>query len=108
MAPSLLKHLVMKFKACLAVFAMAWVLVPAYGQDQDMEGEREVLEQNERLEFRRESRPEGQRYSFEDYLEDLAAAARSEEPLPDNPVSQLASNDRREYKPLNPVPLLRW
>ncbi|HEY3302797.1 MAG TPA: hypothetical protein VGL70_04575 [Candidatus Binatia bacterium] len=76
---------------------------------QDKEQESEGLEQNERLEFRRDSRSEGQRYSFEDYIQDLTAAARNDEPQPDNPVSQLDSKEQRqEYKPLNPMTILRW
>lgn len=76
---------------------------------QDNEQNRAEIEQYERLEFRRDSRSESQRYSFEDYIQDLTAAG-SDEPQRDNPVSQLASKDRREheYKPLNPIPLLRW
>jgi hypothetical protein len=90
----------------LALLIFPTVAVTAQDNDQ----ERVDIEQHERLEFRRDSRSESQRYSFEDYIQDLTAAARSDEPRPDNPVSQLAPNDRREheYKPLNPIPLLRW
>jgi hypothetical protein len=94
----------------LWAYILALVVLPlAVVTAQDDEQKQEGLEQRERLEFRRESRPEGQRYSFEDYIQDLTAAARSDEPLADNPVSQLDSRQQRqEYKPLNPVTILRW
>jgi hypothetical protein len=97
----------MKFRFFILCFV---TLVAAAAMAQDDQKQREEVQQRESFEFRRESRPEGQRYSFDDYIQDLTAAARSDEPLADNPVSQLALNDRREheYKPLNPIPLLRW
>lgn len=96
----------MKLRANVLAFLILSLSVPSIAQDNEQE--RETLEQRERLEFRRDSRSDGRRYSFEDYISDLTAAARSDEPLPDNPVSQLASNQRQEYKPLNPVTILRW
>jgi hypothetical protein len=93
------------YAAALIVVFLAAVSVVAR---EDNKEERGSLEPTERLEFRRDSRPEGQRYSFEDYIQDLTAAARSDEPLPDNPASEMAFNKQREYKPLNPIPLLRW
>jgi len=101
----------MKFQAYAAacIILLAAVSMIAREDSGQINGlEINGLEESERLEFRRESRPEGQRYSFEDYLQDLTAAALSEEPRPDNPVSQLAANEKREYKPLNPVPIFRW
>jgi hypothetical protein len=88
----------------LALVVLPLAVVTAQDDEQNQEG----FEQRERLEFRQDSRSEGQRYSFEDYIQDLTAAARSDEPLADNPVSQLASNEKREYKPLNPMTILRW
>ena len=95
-----IRFFILCFVAVVAATAMA----------QDDRKQREDFEPRESFEFRREARPEGQRYTFADYIQDLTDAARSEEPLPDNPVSQLALNERREheYRPLNPIPLLRW
>jgi membrane-bound lytic murein transglycosylase len=93
----------------LPVFVLALLVFPTVSvMAQDNEQNRAEIEQYERLEFRRDSRSESQRYSFEDYIQDLTAAARSDEPQRDNPVSQLASNQRQEYKPLNPMTILRW
>jgi len=91
-------------------YILALVVLPlAVVTAQDDEQKQEGFEQRERLDFRRDSRSEGQRYSFEDYIQDLTTAARSDEPQPDNPVSQLDSRQQRqEYKPLNPMTVLRW
>jgi hypothetical protein len=96
----------MKFR--LFVLLSFATLIATAATAQDDEKQREDLQQREPLEFRRESRPEGQRYSFEDYIQDLTVAARNDEPQPDNPVSQLAPNQRQEYKPLNPMTILKW
>ncbi|MGH7767500.1 MAG: hypothetical protein ACREQP_08615 [Candidatus Binatia bacterium] len=97
----------MKFQPLAMAYLILLVAVSLIAQE-DKEQESAASEPRERLEFRRESRPEGQRYSFEDYIQDLTAAARSDEPKPDNPVSQLASNAKREYQPLNPMTIFRW
>ena len=95
----------MKLRAYVLALAVLPLTVSVMAQDNEQE--RESIEQNGRLEFRRDSRSESKRYSFEDYIQDLTAAARSDVPPPDNPVSK-ASNQRQEYKPLNPITIFRW
>ncbi|HEY2987846.1 MAG TPA: hypothetical protein VGL11_08970 [Candidatus Binatia bacterium] len=56
----------------------------------------------------RKNNPEGQKYSFEDYVADLKENARGDEPQAINPPSQAANAEKREYKPMNPVKLFRW
>lgn len=51
-------------------------------------------------------------YTFDDYMKDLKAAARKDEPKPANPVTeeeskQVASNKYQDYKPLNPF-VIEW
>lgn len=68
----------------------------------------EDRELEEQFEFQRYSLPMRKRYTFENYIAHLKAAALSEEVQPDNPVSRLAYRPRREYKPLNPIVILWW
>ena len=88
----------MRFRAYIipALFALS-LAVPVLAGEQD---------EPERLEFKRYGHEE--QYTFEQYVADLKEAARSKEVRPDNPVSQLASNQHKEYKPLNPVTIFRW
>jgi hypothetical protein len=76
---------------------------------QAMANDYEDRDAKERLEFQRYRESERQRYTFEDYIADLKEAARTDEVIPGNLVSQLASNNKRqEYKPLNPITIFRW
>jgi len=84
----------MKLRAYVLALAVLPLTVSVMAQDNEQE--RESIEQNGRLEFRRDSRSESKRYSFEDYIQDLTAAAWSGELQPDNPESQPASNQRQE------------
>lgn len=92
----------MKFLAYFLVLLMSLCGVPA------MAGEPEDREVEEQLEFQRYSLPMRERYTFENYIAHLKAAALSEEVQPDNPVSRLAYRPRQEYKPLNPIVILWW
>jgi hypothetical protein len=91
----------MKFWAHFLVVFVLWT-VPMTAH------EREDRDAKERLEFQMYSHPKRQRYTFEDYIGDLKAAARSDEIQPGNPASQMASSRRQEYKPLNPIVVFRW
>jgi hypothetical protein len=56
----------------------------------------------------KKNNPEGQKYSFEDYVADLKENARGDEPQAVNPPSQTTNPEKREYKPMNPVKIFRW
>lgn len=91
----------MKFSAYFLVLMVSLWDAPV------MAHEREDRDAKERLEFQLYSHPKRGRYTFEDYIADLKAAALSDEVQPGNPVSRLAYNRRQEYKPLNPL-VIRW
>jgi hypothetical protein len=92
----------MKFRAFFLILIVLLLAVPV------MAFERENRDEKERLELQKYSHPERQRYTFEKYMDDLQASTRADRIQPGNPVSQLASKQPPEYKPLNPIVLFRW
>lgn len=92
----------MTIRAYLIILLLMSAAAPLMAEDNQEHERKEVLE------FQRYGDSDGPRNNFEDYLAQLKADARNGLPQPDKSVSQLSSEQRREYKPMNPITIFRW
>ena len=70
--------------------------------------EKEKNDSQNEFEMELEIHPTPQRYTFQNYLSDLTDLARSfDQPSQENPIQQLESRKKYEYRPLNPI-IIPW
>jgi hypothetical protein len=91
----------MIFRAYFIALFLLSAAAPVTAEDQERE-------RKEVLEFQIYGDSNGRINNFEDYLAQLKADARNGLPQPDQSVSRVGSEQRREYKPMNPITIFRW
>ena len=92
----------MKFWVCsLAIFALL-------AASSAKAPEKEENNPQNQFEMELEIHPSPQQYTFQNYLSDLKDLTRSfDQPAAENPIQQLESRKKPEYKPLNPI-IIPW
>ena len=91
----------MIFRGGLIALLLLSMAAPVTAEDQERE-------RKEALEFQIYGDSNGRINNFEDYLAQLKVDARRGLPQPDQSISQLNFDQRREYKPMNPITIFRW
>jgi hypothetical protein len=92
----------MTLRAYLIILLLMSAAAPLRAEDN------QEHERKEALEFQIYGDSDGPRNNFDDFIAGLKADARSGLPQPDQSVSQLNFDQRREYKPMNPITIFRW
>jgi len=82
----------------------------AIAYDPTTQHESQNSDQRNRFEIHLEknSIPNRQPYTFNQYLDDLTESTRSTDIDSKNPVRQLEARNNHKYEPLNPIILFRW